>query len=101
MVGVAGPAVVLERQGVRGGFRRSFRLVRGSFWRVLGVLPGADRGADRRRHHLGAVRGGVDDPRRRDRHVELSLLPQLISGLGQIASGVVTYPIAAGATALL
>jgi hypothetical protein len=34
---VAAPALVLERTTVRGGLRRSWHLVRGTFWRVWGV----------------------------------------------------------------
>lgn len=32
------PAVVLERQGVIAALKRSFRLVKGSWWRVFGIL---------------------------------------------------------------
>lgn len=35
---LAGPAVVLERQSVTGGLRRSFALTRRAFWRTLGIL---------------------------------------------------------------
>lgn len=38
MFTLAAPAVMLEKQGVRGGFRRSRILVAGSWWRVFGVL---------------------------------------------------------------
>ncbi|RKS72563.1 hypothetical protein CLV35_2810 [Motilibacter peucedani] len=102
MVGVAGPAVVLERQGVRGGFRRSFRLVRGSFWRVLGVLALVQV--------VTQVAGGIISVpfvagsavlAAATDSTSFSLLPQVLTGIGQVASGVVTYPIAAGATALL
>jgi hypothetical protein len=34
---LAGPALVLEKAGVRGAMRRSGALVRGSWWRVFGV----------------------------------------------------------------
>jgi hypothetical protein len=34
---VAAPALVLERQSAFGALRRSFRLVRGSFWRTWGI----------------------------------------------------------------
>lgn len=34
---VAGPAMVLERAGVRGALGRSVELVRGTFWRVWGI----------------------------------------------------------------
>jgi hypothetical protein len=36
--GLAGPVVELEKHSVRGALRRSWRLVRGSFWTVLLVL---------------------------------------------------------------
>ncbi|MBS1887932.1 MAG: hypothetical protein JSU06_12170 [Actinobacteria bacterium] len=35
---LAGPVVELEKRGVWDGFARSFRLVRGNFWMVAGVL---------------------------------------------------------------
>jgi hypothetical protein len=36
-MGLAAPALVLERQGIRAALARSFRLVRGAWWRVFGV----------------------------------------------------------------
>jgi hypothetical protein len=38
LTAVAGPVVVAERSGIRGAFRRSFRLVRGNAWRVFAVI---------------------------------------------------------------
>jgi hypothetical protein len=35
---LAGPVVELEKHSVRGGFKRSFRLVRGHFWMVAAVV---------------------------------------------------------------
>ena len=35
---LAGPVVELEKRGVRGGFVRSFHLVRGHFWMVAAVV---------------------------------------------------------------
>ncbi len=35
---LATPALMLEKQGIRDSLARSFKLVRGSWWRVLGVL---------------------------------------------------------------
>jgi hypothetical protein len=35
---LSGPVVELEKRGVRDGFRRSFRLVRGHFWMAAAVL---------------------------------------------------------------
>jgi hypothetical protein len=37
MFRMAGPVVVLEREPVTASLRRSWRLVRGSFWRVFGI----------------------------------------------------------------
>lgn len=37
-LGLAGPVVEIERRGVRAALRRSWQLVRGSFWTVLLVL---------------------------------------------------------------
>jgi hypothetical protein len=37
MFRMAGPVVVLEREGARRSLGRSWRLVRGSFWRVFGI----------------------------------------------------------------
>ena len=102
MSAVAGPAVVLEKQGVRGAFRRSFRLVRGSFWRVLGVLLLVQVVAQVAGGILGipffvgsSIIAGATDA------TTFSLLPQVVSGLGSILAGTITYPITAGTTALL
>jgi hypothetical protein len=38
LVGLAAPAVMLEKQGIRAAFRRSRGLVAGSWWRVFGIL---------------------------------------------------------------
>jgi hypothetical protein len=35
---LAAPALMLERQGIRSALARSFRLVRGSWWRVFGIV---------------------------------------------------------------
>lgn len=35
---LAPPVIVLERQGIRASLRRSIALVRGAFWRTLGIL---------------------------------------------------------------
>jgi hypothetical protein len=38
LVGLATPAVMLEKQGIRAAFRRSRGLVAGNWWRVFGIL---------------------------------------------------------------
>ena len=99
VLGVAGPAVVLERRGVLGACRRSHQLVRGSFWRVLGILLFSilivtviavaiafPFGV------VSAVVGG-DDPFR--------LLPLTIDAVGATLGGTITSPFAAAVVVLL
>ena len=94
--------MVLERAGVRRGLRRSFRLVNGSYWRVFGIWLLVQV--------VAFIAGGLLTVPFVVASTIMSsvtgastfdLLPQSISGLGQIVSGAITYPIAAGATALL
>jgi hypothetical protein len=105
MFRMAGPAVVLEREGPARALARSWRLVRGSFWRVLGItlLSGLivlvtagilqiPFGV------LAALAGGGN-----------SLLPGtggnvagiLISAVGGVVAGAVARPISAGVAVLL
>ena len=45
-LGLAAPAVEIERRTVRGGLRRSFELVRGRFWLVAAILIPIEVGSD-------------------------------------------------------
>lgn len=103
--GLATPALILERQSIRAALSRSRRLVRGSWWRVCGVLLLAAI--------LGAVIGGL---------VQLpfsalsgglmgfgasngvgatSLLALVLSAVGGTLAGTITYPFAAAVGVLL
>ena len=105
MFRMAGPAVVLEREGPAQALARSWRLVRGSFWRVLGitVLAGLivliTAGILQIPFGLLAAMAGGGN----------SLLPStggnvagiLISAVGGVVAGAVARPISAGVAVLL
>ena len=105
MFRMAAPAVVLERQGPARALARSWRLVRGSFWRVLGitVLAGlivvVTAGVLQIPFSLVAAMAGGGS----------SMLPGtggnvagiLISAVGGVVAGAVTRPISAGVAVLL
>ena len=105
MFRMAAQAVVLEREGPVRALGRSWRLVRGSFWRVLGItlLAGlivvVTAGVLQIPFSLiGAMAGGGN-----------SLLPAtggnvagiLISAVGGVVAGAVARPISAGVAVLL
>ncbi len=105
MFRMAGQAVVLEREGPARALARSWRLVRGSFWRVLGItlLAGlivvVTAGVLQIPFGLlSALAGGGN-----------SLLPStggnvagiLISAVGGVVAGAVARPISAGVAVLL
>ena len=105
MFRMAGPAVVLEREGPTQALARSWRLVRGSFWRVLGItlLAGlivlVTAGVLQIPFGLLAAWAGGGN----------SLLPStggnvagiLISAVGGVVAGAVARPISAGVAVLL
>ena len=105
MFRMAGPAVVLEREGPAQALARSWRLVRGSFWRVLGItlLAGlivlVTAGVLQIPFGLLAAMAGGGN----------SLLPStggnvagiLISAVGGVVAGAVARPISAGVAVLL
>jgi Membrane domain of glycerophosphoryl diester phosphodiesterase len=105
MLSLAAPVVVLERQGPLQSLRRSWRLVRGSFWRVLGILLLAGLivtiagsilqipfalGSGAAAFGTGALSGH-----------EPSLISTVLSAIGGIVAGTVTRPISAGVIVLL
>jgi len=105
MFRMAAQVVVLEREGPVRALARSWRLVRGSFWRVLGItlLAGlivvVTAGVLQIPFSLfGAMAGGGN-----------SLLPAtggnvagiLISAVGGVVAGAVARPISAGVAVLL
>ena len=106
MLSLATPAVVLERQGPARALARSWRLVRRSFWRVLGILllaaivvvvasfilqlPFSIIGA------LAGGSGGIFGlPAAR------TLTAVIVGAVGSIVAGAVTRPVSAGVTVLL
>jgi len=102
LLSMAAVVVVLERTGPATAVRRSWQLVRPSFWRVLGILlltaliyfivseiialpfSGAEL----------AVSGGL-------RHFHASVLSVTIAGVGEIIAGTIARPFLAGVTVLL
>ncbi|WP_214408662.1 DUF7544 domain-containing protein [Sphaerisporangium fuscum] len=100
---LAAPAVVLERRGVIEAMRRSWRLVDGDFWRVLGIILLTQL--------IAAMLGGILS-------VPVSLVGAVLAIGGQgslgmvvvtavlftvggILSAMITYPIQAGVNGLL
>ncbi|GLX98486.1 hypothetical protein [Herbidospora sp. NBRC 101105] len=100
---LAGPAIVLEGIGVGTAMSRSFRLVKGDFWRVFGILLLTAV-------VVGLVAAAVSAP--------FSLLTSfgdpaasvstaefyvgaVLAGVGAIIAGTITNPFSAGVTTLL
>jgi hypothetical protein len=102
---VAAPALLLEQIGVFAALARSTRLVRGSFWRVLGIglLTAVITSIIRQLFVLpfsliGALLSSTTSDS--DGFVS-SLIQLLVSDIGTILAGAVLYPFAAGVSALL
>jgi len=105
MFRMAGPAVVLEREGPVRALKRSWRLIRGSFWRVFGItgLAGlivvVTAGVLQIPFSVAAALTGSGN----------SVLPGtggtvagiLISAVGGVVAGAVARPISAGVAVLL
>jgi hypothetical protein len=96
-------AVVLERQSVRGALRRSRLLVRGSWWRVFGILllaaliaavVSAIVGVP-----FGLAGGGLATLGNDTAGPTFSQL--VISGIGSLLAGTLVRPFSAGVAALL
>ncbi|MGP3992072.1 DUF7847 domain-containing protein [Streptomyces sp. 3N207] len=103
---LAPPALMLEKQGLIASMRRSAKLVRGNWWRILGIqlltlllvfvislvvsLPTTAISA--------LVSGGdtLTDPAAATRWTSL-----VISGIGSVLASTVSLPLSAGITALL
>ncbi|MBG0813312.1 glycerophosphoryl diester phosphodiesterase membrane domain-containing protein [Planomonospora sp. ID82291] len=101
---LAGPVIVLERAGVGTAISRSFRLVKGDFWRVFGILL------------LTAIVTGLvstvmglpftflsqtvspPDPLTA---IQTGVAGLALTGLGGIIASTITYPFSAAVTALL
>jgi hypothetical protein len=104
MLSLAAPAVVLERQGPLRSLRRSWQLVRRSFWRVFGILLLAGLIVVLANSILelpfiaAGVLAGFGDAL--SGHAP-GLAVTLVAAVGSIVAGTVTRPISAGVVVLL
>lgn len=99
------PALLLEEQGVFAAMRRSFRLVHGSFWRVLGITLLAQLlvgvGSAVIQMPFALVSTLFQDPDRMYADFWANLGQLSVQGIGQVLAGAVFYPFAAAVTTLL
>jgi hypothetical protein len=104
---MAAPAMLLEEQPLVASLRRSWRLVAGSTWRVLGILLLTTIMVAFLAGIISvpfSLAGGVAGALAADGDslgFGSSLAQVLLAGLGQIISGAVLYPFTAAVTALL
>ncbi|MGP3970761.1 DUF7544 domain-containing protein [Streptomyces sp. 6N223] len=106
---LAAPALMLERQGINAAMRRSWKLVRGAWWRIFGillliqVLVTIVAGIIEFPVSIlaGIVAGQGADSFFEGSFSELSWTYLAISGVGAVISSTITLPISAGVTALL
>lgn len=113
MFQLAGPVVVLERLGPATALKRSWRLVRGSFWRVFGItlLAGLIVAVAATVLQLpfsliagfagGAPTGPFGPGGAVSQFADQSITALIVTAIGSIVAGTVTRPVAAGVTVLL
>ncbi|MET7735012.1 hypothetical protein ABZT02_27120 [Streptomyces sp. NPDC005402] len=105
---LASPALMLEKQSIVKSMSRSTKLVRGSWWRVLGiqmlagiianivaaivVIPFTFLAAALSGEGVGGFVNGTGD---------LGWTFLIISGIGSVIGSMITFPISAGVTVLL
>lgn len=105
---LASPALMLEKQSIITSMKRSIKLVRGSWWRVLGiqllatiianivaaivVIPFTFLAAALSGEGVGGFVNGTGD---------LGWTFLIISGIGSVIGSMITFPITAGVTVLL
>ncbi|MGI5469064.1 DUF7544 domain-containing protein [Streptomyces sp. CA-132043] len=105
---LAAPALMLEKQGVITSMRRSAKLVRGAWWRVLGIqlltvlivvivefivqIPATV---------IGMLLGGDSAADWMNGTAGTGWTFLIVVGIGAVISSTVTFPISAGVTALL
>ncbi|MDH2392957.1 hypothetical protein QCN29_30095 [Streptomyces sp. HNM0663] len=106
---LASPALMLERQGVIPSLRRSAKLVRGTWWRVFGILlltmallfvisliiivPFVVIALMADSNGFGDLLNGSDP--------QFGWAYLIITGIGSVIASAITYPISAGVTVLL
>jgi hypothetical protein len=103
---LAAPALVLENAPVTTAMRRSWRIVRGSTWRVFGILLLAgiivSIGQAVVTVPVGLLAGlpaaGQDNPYG---SLPITFVQLLITGVGTIVAGAIFYPFSAAVSALL
>jgi hypothetical protein len=103
---LAAPALVLENASVTTAMRRSWRIVRGSTWRVFGILLLAgiivSIGQAVVTVPVGLLAGlpaaGQDNPYE---SLPITFVQLLITGVGTIVAGAIFYPFSAAVSALL
>jgi hypothetical protein len=99
---LATPVVVLERTGPAASLRRSWRLVRGSSWRVLGILlltfviVGVASSILQLPFSLAGGLSSFANTAHR-----ATVLATIVSSIGGIIASAVTRPVTAGVTVLL
>ncbi|WNI15771.1 glycerophosphoryl diester phosphodiesterase membrane domain-containing protein [Actinacidiphila sp. ITFR-21] len=105
---LAAPALTLEKQGVVAAMKRSAKLVRNSWWRVIGIqivavliatlmgtiveIPFSLIGSAVSGDDVSSLFGSEGNP---------GWTYLVITGVGQVLSSTITLPISAGVTALL
>ena len=106
---LASPALMLERQGVLASMRRSARLVRGSWWRIFGILlltlllttlvsmiisvPFGLVGSAVDGTSVGSLLSGSSP--------DYGWPYLIVTGVGAVIASSITYPISAGVAVLL
>jgi hypothetical protein len=106
---LASPALMLEKRGVTKSMSRSARLVRGSWWRVFGILLLAGVIANIISAIVvipftfiaAAFSGGGISGLLNSGTGDLGWTFLIISGVGSVIGSMITYPINAGVTVLL
>jgi hypothetical protein len=102
---LATPALVLEQTSVTRSLRRSWDLVKGSWWRVFGIVLLAGFIASLVNGIItvpfGLAGGGFDSFLGQSEFEELSTTDLLIQTVGAIVAGTITGPFTAGVAALL
>jgi hypothetical protein len=103
--GLATPALILERQSIRSALSRSRRLVRGSWWRICGVLLLAAILsaviAGLVQLPFSALSGGLMGFGATGGTATTSLLALVLGAIGGTLAGTITYPFAAAVGVLL